>query len=196
MAKKRQGRAAPARAVAGTGVAASLAIGVVCLVLAGTALAVDTGAGAAFDSPKRLIAVLGTALAAACLLAGIRWPEPGSFRQLPRLSRASVLLACAALALAAVSALASPRRSIALDLARELGRTPNASEVVKRYEDYLLDRDPTPIAVDAVPALREPSTVEGMVRPLAAPIGIPLHYLGKLLGADDPVEADAPEDAQ
>lgn len=88
------------------------------------------------------------------------------------------------------------RRSIALDLARELGRTPNASEVVTRYEDYLLDRDPTPISVDPVPALREPSTVEGLVRPLAAPVGIPLHYLGKLLGADHPVEADAPEDVQ
>jgi len=42
---------------------------VLCAVLAGTALAVDTLAGAAFDAPKRLIAVVGTALAAAVTLA-------------------------------------------------------------------------------------------------------------------------------
>lgn len=88
------------------------------------------------------------------------------------------------------------RRGITLDLQRELGRKPNASEVVTRYEDFVLGRDPTPIPVDPTPRVRELSTVEGIVRPLAAPIGIPLHYLGKLLGANDPVEADAPEDAQ
>ena len=121
MAKKRQGRAAPGKAVRGAGDAtAAIATGILCLVLAGTALAVDTGAGAAFDSPKRLIAVVGTALAAACLLVGGRRIAPQSFRRLPTLSRASVLLACAALGLAVVSALASPRRTIALDSLRTI----------------------------------------------------------------------------
>ena len=61
---------------------------ILCVVLAGTALAVDTRAAAAFDSPKRLVAVLGTALAAACLLvAGRRRPPPRrSLREAPLLA--------------------------------------------------------------------------------------------------------------
>lgn len=49
---------------------ATAAAVLLALVLAGTALAVDVRAAASFDAPKRLIALVGLAGAAACLLAG------------------------------------------------------------------------------------------------------------------------------
>ncbi len=59
------------------------------------------------------------------------------------------------------------RRSIALDLERELRRTPNASEVVTRYEDYLLEREPTPI--DPARKEYEATRLDYIARPLVAP---------------------------
>jgi hypothetical protein len=59
------------------------------------------------------------------------------------------------------------RRSIALDLERELGRTPKASEVVTRYEDYLLEREPTPI--DPARKEYEATRLDYIARPLVAP---------------------------
>ncbi len=120
MGKKQKGRAVTAPARPARDAAAIVASAILLLVLAGTALAVDTRAAAAFDSPKRLIAVLGTALAAACLLA----PGRGSarsvdlLRESPALCRAALVLAAAALGLAALAAVASPRRLIALDTLR------------------------------------------------------------------------------
>ncbi|TJW49262.1 MAG: hypothetical protein E5X65_34720 [Mesorhizobium sp.] len=84
------------------------------------------------------------------------------------------------------------RRGITLDLERELGRKPNASEVVTRYEDYILDRDPTPISVDPAPRAYEAMGPDYIARPLVAPFAIPFHYAGKLLGLAEPEEADAP----
>jgi O-antigen ligase len=81
---------------------------------------VDTLAGAAFDAPKRLVALLGTALAAAAALA---WPRrlPGeAWREGTGLRRAALVLAAGAFGLALVSALASPRRALALDTVRAL----------------------------------------------------------------------------
>jgi O-antigen ligase len=102
-------------------VAAVLACAFLCLVLAGTALAVDTRAAAAFDSPKRLVAVLGTALAAACLLLSGRGPARSlRWNAIPVLSRWVAGFAAAALGLAAIAALASPRRIIALDTLRTI----------------------------------------------------------------------------
>ena len=121
MGKKQQSRAAPTRPRPDP--AAVLAIAVLGVVLAGTALAVDTRAAAAFDSPKRLLAVLGTALAAACLVLSGR-PSSESFamrwKQRPLLARVVVALGAAALVLAAIAALASPRRVIALDTLRTI----------------------------------------------------------------------------
>ncbi len=94
---------------------------VLCAVLAGTALAVDTLAGAAFDAPKRLIAVVGTALAAAVTFASAGgFPRASGPAREPRLRRATLALAAGALALALVSAVASPRRALALDSMRTL----------------------------------------------------------------------------
>ena len=129
MGKKQQRRTASAAAAAAKAEAppardalAILASIVLGAVLAGTALAVDTLAAAAFDSPKRLIALLGTALAAACLLVprggGTRTGE--GLRGAPPLVRWSAFLAAATLALAALAALVSPRRPIALDALRTI----------------------------------------------------------------------------
>ena len=128
MGKKQQRRAAAAAAAAraaappASDVVAILAGVVLGAVLAGTALAVDSLAAAAFDSPKRLITLLGTALAAVILLVpgrhGARARE--IVRGAPPLVRWSALLAAAALLLAALSALASPRRPMALDALRAI----------------------------------------------------------------------------
>ena len=89
-----------------------------CAVLAGTALAVDTLAGAAFDAPKRFIALVGTALAAAAATASAGSLPRAAWRDGPPLRRATLALASGALVLALVSAFASPRRALALDSMR------------------------------------------------------------------------------
>jgi O-antigen ligase len=87
--------------------AAAVALAVV---LAGTALAVDPGAAAAFDAPKRLVAFVGLALAAAALLASgtprIAWPEDRGARTI--LAALGVALAGACLA-----TLLAPRADVA-----------------------------------------------------------------------------------
>ena len=90
--------------------------------LAGTALAVDTAASAAFDAPKRLIALVGTAIAAAVAFA---WRDSGggparAWRAASPLRPAALLLSGAALAGALVSALVSPRRAVSLDAMRSI----------------------------------------------------------------------------
>jgi len=85
------------------------------------------------------------------------------------------------------------RRVIAFDLQRELGRKPDEDEIVTRYEDFVMQREPTPIPVNPVKT-RERSAVEV----LFAPVTVPLYYGMKLFGVGDHLdeEADAPEDAQ
>jgi O-antigen ligase len=87
-------------------------------VLAGTALVVDTEAAAAFDAPKRLLAMLGIALAAAAALVldppPLRLAGPSG----PPVRRAALVLAGAALALSLLAAGLSPRRAISLDAMR------------------------------------------------------------------------------
>lgn len=79
-------------------------------VLAGTALVVDPGAAAAFDAPKRLLAFVGLALAAATLLVGggvrIAWPEDRGAR---------IILAALGVALAGtcLATLFAPRADVA-----------------------------------------------------------------------------------
>jgi O-antigen ligase len=98
-------------------------VAILGIVLVGTALAVDTRAGAAFDAPKRWIALVGTALAAAVAFA---WRPRGSgfppaWREADPPRKAALVLAAAALLGAALAALASPRRAVSLDALRSLG---------------------------------------------------------------------------
>ena len=116
--KKRKEPARPARADVGAIVAAAA----LAAVLAGTALVVDTSAAAAFDAPKRLIALVGTAIAAAAAFAFQR-PRSEAARpwsEGPRSRRAAMWLTAAALGIALVAALASPRRGPSLDAARSV----------------------------------------------------------------------------
>jgi O-antigen ligase len=92
-------------------------------VLAGTALVVDTGAAAAFDAPKRLIALVGVAIAAAAAFGFSHGADPDLARPWsdgPRERRAALWLAAAAFAMALIAALASPRRGPSLDALRAL----------------------------------------------------------------------------
>ena len=127
MGKKQQRRAAAKPTAAAPpspppDLAAVVAVAVLGAVLAGTALAVDSLAAAAFDSPKRLVALLGTALAAACLLVptGPRMRAREIVRAAPPPARWAALLGAVALVLAALAALASPRRSMSLDTLRTI----------------------------------------------------------------------------
>ena len=101
---------------------ALIAWGAIALVLVGSALAVDPLAEAAFDAPKRLVTLVGLAVAAAALGAVPRRDGPAwSWARASREQRvAVVLLACAA-AGALCAALASPRRGVSLDALRALG---------------------------------------------------------------------------
>ena len=99
-----------------------VATAVLCAVLAGTALAVDTSAAAAFDAPKRLVALIGVALAA---LFAFGWParERGRgspWREARRLPRAALALTIAALLAGLASAWLSPRRGVSLDALRSI----------------------------------------------------------------------------
>lgn len=111
----------PIDALAATGMGI---VAILAGVIAGTSLAVDLHAAAAFDAPKRAVALIGTALAAA-LAAWLAlrpggspdsrpWRPPSGWRG------ACLLLVTVAILGALVSALASPRRAVALDAMRTL----------------------------------------------------------------------------
>ncbi len=83
----------------------------------------DAGAGAAFDAPKRLIALCGTALAAAVAIAagrrraGAVGLAPGEG---PLSRRAALFLTAAALFVALVNAALSARQAVSLDAMRSI----------------------------------------------------------------------------
>jgi len=128
-------------------------------VLAGTALVVDTNAAAAFDAPKRLIAIVGIALAAAGAFAFLRGAErPWSAG--PPTRRAALWLAAAALTMALVAALASPRRGPSLDAMRSLAVFAlllplGASRVVEKGRSWLIGVFLGATAVNAVVSILE-----------------------------------------
>ena len=120
MAKKKPARkpAAPPAPAADPG--SFVATAALCIVLAGASLAVDTIAASAFDAPKRLIALTGTAVAALVVFA--RASRGPGLRELlaekPAIRRAALWLGLAVLAGGWISALASPRRDVAIDTMR------------------------------------------------------------------------------
>jgi O-antigen ligase len=131
-------------------------------VLAGTALLVDTTAAAAFDAPKRLIALVGTAIAAAAAFAFHRFRSEAAppRSEGPGARRAALWLAVAALAMALVAALASPRRGPSLDATRALVLFAlllplGASRVVERGRSWLVGVFLCATAVNAVVSILE-----------------------------------------
>jgi O-antigen ligase len=106
----------------GLDVGATIAVAALGAVLVGTALLVDPRAEASFDAPKRLVALVGIAVAAAALLVPLRPPSDTgwAWRVLSRTQRIVVVLVGIALAIAIASALSSPRRGPSLDATRTL----------------------------------------------------------------------------
>lgn len=98
-----------------------MAAGVLAVVVAAALLVVAPGAEAAFDAPKRLMALLGIATAAIAI-----WVVPGPSedrlerRASPPVARLLQWLAAVAITGAIVAALASPRRAMAIDALRVL----------------------------------------------------------------------------
>ena len=115
----RAGRRA-ARAPADAG--AVVAVVALAATLVGVSVLVDPRAESAFDAPKRLVTLLGIAVATGVLLALPRkGAEAGwSWRSWTTEQRIAVVLTTAALALALVASIVSPRRATALDTTRAL----------------------------------------------------------------------------
>jgi O-antigen ligase len=117
------GRRGPPAGAPAADPGATIAAAALAVAVAGSALLVDPGAEAAFDAPKRLVALGGIAVAAAALVV-LPGPSRGAslaaWRAASTGARAVALLALAALAGAAVAALASPRPAVALDAWRVL----------------------------------------------------------------------------
>lgn len=107
--------AAPSRPADTAVIGASIAL---LVAIVGAALLVDSGADASFDAPKRLVTLLGAAVAAFLLFGFSRWENP--FGPRSGSSRWPLLLLAGSLALAAASALFSPRRVVSLDAFRAL----------------------------------------------------------------------------
>ena len=97
-----------------------IAAGSLVLAIAAAGLAMDSGADAPFDAPKRLTTLLFVAAAALAAFGFSRWrsPFPGlpTGRVTPAGGAALLLLAAGAIALAA--AIVSPHRDLALDTSR------------------------------------------------------------------------------
>jgi O-antigen ligase len=133
----------------------AIAAGLTALVLVGAALFVDSGAQASFDAPKRLVATVGLALAAAAAFAWAprreRGPEGAAGS--PPVRLAAWLLA-GALAWATLAVVLSPRREASFDALRAallcaLALPLGASRVAERWGRALLGAFLSALAVDA-----------------------------------------------
>src|SRR2546425_1227642 len=120
--RSRPSRAGRGAARARGDVGASIAVAALAAVLVGACLFVDTSAESAFDAPKRLLTVLGVAVAAAAaFLFSRKLTDAGwSWRSGTTEQRVALVMTAAALAIAVVSAILSPRRGISLDSTRTL----------------------------------------------------------------------------
>ncbi|MGO9453008.1 MAG: O-antigen ligase family protein [Candidatus Binataceae bacterium] len=96
---------------------AALALGVG---IAGASLVVDPQAEAAFDAPKRLIALIGIVVASLAMLTIANFPSPQQWPKRSRLQSVIIVLVGFAIFGAIIAALASPRRVISLDATRVL----------------------------------------------------------------------------
>jgi O-antigen ligase len=142
--------APPARDPGGAIAAAALLMAIVC-----AGLAVDSGADAAFDAPKRLTTLAAIGIAALAAFGFSRWAAPlssapaGRFR-LPFAAWMLFAFGCAA---ALASALSSPHRAAALDATRALLLTAlllplGASRVLEKHKALLLTAFLVVAAVD------------------------------------------------
>ncbi len=137
---RREKAAPPAPDIGGVIAAAALALAIVC-----AGLAVDSGADAAFDAPKRLTTLVAVGIAALAAFGFSRWTNPLSTTPAERLRlhSAALLLFVFCCAVAVVSALSSPRREAALDATRALLLTAlllplGASRVLEKHGTLLL----------------------------------------------------------
>ncbi|HTD52548.1 MAG TPA: O-antigen ligase family protein [Thermoanaerobaculia bacterium] len=128
MAKKRGGPAPRSRSMPRQGnrqekrprdLSARIAAGSLAVAFLGAGLAVDSGADASFDAPKRLTALLFIGLAAAALSFS-RWQNPFAREDFSSPRDWTLLLAGGALLWALFSAFLSPHRTLALDSTRAL----------------------------------------------------------------------------
>src|SRR6266508_3258131 len=139
MSKKRRQsvpreKAAPAALdIGGAIAAAALALALVC-----AGLAVDSGADAAFEAPKRLTTLVAVGIAALAAFGFSRWTNPFPPRPAGRLRSAALLLFVFCCTAAVVSALSSPRRVGALDATRVLLLPLGASRVLEKHGTLLL----------------------------------------------------------
>jgi O-antigen ligase len=141
--KKRKGAShaesvPPARDPGGAIAAAALFLAIVC-----AGLAVDSGADASFEAPKRLTTLAAIGIAALAAFGFSRWRNPLSAAPGGRLHSAGPLLLVFCCGSALVSALASPRREPALDATRVLLLTAlllplGASRVLEKNRVLLL----------------------------------------------------------
>jgi O-antigen ligase len=173
LAKKRRRKETAAAARPAPGAGALVAAAALAAVLAGTALVVDSEAAAAFDAPKRLIALVGIALAAAAAFAlPGRRDDPDAtalLRRGPGSRRAAAMLAAAALLLALLAALLSPRRAVSLDAFRSVAVFAlllplGASNAVARARHWLAGTFLGATAVNAVVSLLQS---RGLFHPFA-----------------------------
>lgn len=123
MAKKRDaGGTRPAAPKRSRDPSAVVVVAVLAMVIAGTSLAVDTRAAAAFDAPKRWIALVGIGLAAAVAFA-FRSRSSGlarAWRELCPWRKAALVFSAGALAGTLLAAVASPRREVSLEAMRSI----------------------------------------------------------------------------
>jgi O-antigen ligase len=140
-------RAGARQATRAVPVDAAASTAAVCLaaVLVGSALVFDTASDSAFDAPKRLVMLFGTAAAALAAFGFSTWINPfaGESGAIRKGARLALLLAGGAAGLTLIAAAVSPRRALSLDAARALVLTLlllplGASRVVRTHRGLLL----------------------------------------------------------
>src|SRR6266542_2371017 len=143
--KRRQSARREKAAQAASAIGGAIAAAALALAIVSAGLAVDSGADAAFDAPKRLTTLVAVGIAALAAFGFSRWTNPlsttpaGRFR----LHSAALLLFVFCCAAVVVSAFSSPRRVEALDATRALLLTAlllplGASRVLEKHGTLLL----------------------------------------------------------
>lgn len=150
--------------------------------IVGAALLVDPGADASFDAPKRLVTLLGAAVAALMLFGFSRWENP--FGPRSGSSRWPLLLLAGSLALAAASALLSPRRVLSLDAFRALLVTAlllpiGASRLLERRKGLVVSGFLAVTALNAVVSILQAS---GLYRPFSLRTEVARESTGAFVG--------------